>query len=119
MMAYVHASMTGQTRRDVLRALASTVALPAAADVDLEDEQQRVPDLPDRDPFWIVVYAATDYEPHNVIDELGLGMAALAPNEMEADEAFHHVREAARGEYDEQVVQHHAADTWVAHAPEE
>lgn len=108
-----------QSRRGVLEALASVVALPAVSDVDLEDEQkqQRLPDVDDGDPFWILVYWAAQKGDMEAVEDEWLPIMALFSSQgMDEGELWGHVHKAAEGEYDVDGLGRQAALAWDTHS---
>lgn len=107
------------SRRDVMRALAGTVVVPPVSDVDLEiDHSEKLPDVGDNNPFWVLLYAAANVgDPDRADEKLLPILDVFYPSKMDGEAARDHVRTAARGEYDAEKLERRAAQAWALHTP--
>lgn len=107
------------SRRDVMRALAGAVTVPAVPDNDLEAGHfgEELPDIGDNDPFWVVLYAATNVDADRVDERLLPLLDVFCPTGIDGGVARDHVCAAARGEYDTKILERRAAGAWTAHTP--
>lgn len=107
------------SRRDVMRALAGAMAVSDVPDVDLVNVEQSkaLPEISESEPFWVVLYAASNVDPDRIDERLFPLLDVLCPTEMDGGVARNHVRVAARGEYDAEMLERRAAQAWAVHTP--
>lgn len=102
-----------QSRRDWLKKLASSIALPTAEIDDIDGRESSVTDLDVRSghPFWLVLQA-TMTDNCDLDDLVADAGVLLAPSSMTHDQITRHVYTASRGAYNQRESRERAAEAW-------